>query len=99
MRYRSPIRPSRWKKLILSAAALAGLSIPIVVRILNAPAVRAQDAMDWQTRAGGKMAFDVASIKPSKGAFVPSNFPLDPSEDYSATNGRLSADDTLAGVH
>ena len=34
------------------------------------------------------MAFDVASIKPSKGPFVPSNFPLDPSEDYSATNGR-----------
>ena len=43
------------------------------------------------------MAFDVASIKPSKGAFVPSNFPLDPSDDYSATNGRLSADSTLSG--
>ncbi len=43
------------------------------------------------------MAFDVASIKPDKGAFVPSNFPLDPSDDYGATNGRLSADDTLAG--
>ena len=42
------------------------------------------------------MAFDVASIKPSKGAFVPSNFPLDPSGDYGATNGRLSADETLA---
>jgi uncharacterized protein (TIGR03435 family) len=43
------------------------------------------------------MAFDVASIKPSKGAFVPSNFPLDPSDDYyGATNGRLTADDTLA---
>jgi uncharacterized protein (TIGR03435 family) len=42
------------------------------------------------------MAFDVASIKLSKGAFVPSNFPLDPSDDYGATNGRLTADGTLA---
>jgi hypothetical protein len=73
------------------------------------------------------MAFDVASIKPSKGGFVTSNFPLDPSErkgrcppppystgthewgggdatrfsrvpqkDYGATNGRLTADGTLA---
>jgi bla regulator protein BlaR1 len=96
MRNRSPIGSSRWKKLVLRAAALAGLGTPIVVGILNAPAIRAQGATDWQTRAGGKMAFDVASIKPSKGAFVPSNFPLDPSGDYGATNGRLSADETLA---
>jgi len=94
---RGPIRPSCWKKLVLGAAALAGPGTLIVVCILNAPAVRAQDAIDWQTKAGGKMAFDVASIKPSKGAFVPSNFPLDPSDNYGATNGRLSADDTLAG--
>ena len=97
MRNRSPIGPSRWKKFVLGAATLAGLVAPIIVGILNAPAIRAQDAIDWQTRAGGKMAFDVASIKPSKGAFVPSNFPLDPSEDYVATNGRLTADETLAG--
>jgi uncharacterized protein (TIGR03435 family) len=96
MRNRSPIGPSRWKKLVLGAAALAGLGAPIVVGILHAPAIRAQDATDWQTRAGGKMAFDVASIKPSKGAFVPLNFSLDPSEDYLATNGRLRANDTLA---
>jgi bla regulator protein blaR1 len=96
MRNRSPIRPSRWKKLVLGAAALAGLCTPIVVGILNAPAIRAQDARDWQARAGGKMTFDVASIKPSKGAFVRSNFPLDPSDEYGATNGRLTADETLA---
>jgi hypothetical protein len=94
---RSAIGPSGWKKLVLGAAALAGLGTPIAVGILNAPAIRAQDAIDWQARAGGKMAFDVASIKPGKGAFVPSNFPLDPSDDYSATNGRLSSDNTLAG--
>jgi hypothetical protein len=96
VRNRSPIGPSPWKKLVLRAAVLAGLGTPMVVGLLNAPAIRAQDAIDWQTRAGGKMAFDVASIKPSKGAFVTSNFPLDPSEDYGAMNGRLTADGTLA---
>jgi uncharacterized protein (TIGR03435 family) len=55
-----------------------------------------QQAFDWQTRAGGKMAFDVASIKPSKEAFVPANFPLDPSDYFGPTNGRLTANDTLA---
>jgi len=41
------------------------------------------------------MAFDVASVKPSNGPYVPSNFPLDPSDDYGATNGRLTADARL----
>lgn len=91
MRNRNPTGPSRWKQPLLGAAALAGLAIGI----LNAPAIRAQGSTDWQASAGGKMAFDVASIKPSNGAFVPSNFPLDPSDDYGATNGRLAADDTL----
>ncbi len=86
---------SRGKKVVLGAAAL--VATPIVVGILNAPAIWAQGSADWQTRAGGKMAFEVASVKPSKGAFVPSNFPLDASDDYSATNGRLSADSTLSG--
>jgi bla regulator protein blaR1 len=97
MRNRIPIGRSRWRNLVLGVAALAGLGTPIIVGILNAPAIRAQDSIDWQTRAGGRLAFDVASIKPSKGAFVPSNFPLDPSDNYGATNGRFSADDTLAG--
>jgi uncharacterized protein (TIGR03435 family) len=104
---RSPIELSRWKTLVLRAAALAGMGAPVFVGILNAvgiltavgflnaPAVRAQDAIVWQTRAGGQIAFDVASIKLTNGAFVPSNFPLDPSDNYGATNGRLRADDTL----
>jgi len=75
---------------------MAVLAVPIAVGILNASAIRAQEAVDWQKAAGGKMAFEVDSVKPSAGAFVPSNFPLDPSDSYGATNGRLSADDTLA---
>jgi len=41
------------------------------------------------------MAFDVASVKPSKGAVVPSNVLLTPWDDYTATNGRFYADAPL----
>jgi hypothetical protein len=87
---------SRGKKLVPGAAAIASVAIPIIVGILNAHAIRAQNATDWQTRAGGKMAFDVASIKLSKGAFVPSNPPLTPWDDDIATNSRFRADAALS---
>ncbi len=53
-------------------------------------------AADWQTDAGGKMAFDVASVKPAK-TFTPPNFPLDTGDAFSnmqtnlAPGGRFSA--------
>ncbi len=52
-------------KLALGAAMVA-VATSIIIDVLRAPAVRAQDATDWQTRAGGRMAFDVASVKLSK---------------------------------
>ena len=61
------------KKIVLGVAGLAALLVPIVVGALNAPAIQAQDAADWQAKAGGKMAFEVASVKLSKGPFVPPN--------------------------
>jgi bla regulator protein BlaR1 len=52
----------------------------------------------WQLAAGGKMAFEVASVKPSPpGAFRPPNFPLDPGPAFAAPRtgepprGRFSA--------
>lgn len=89
-------RNSHVRQSTLRSAALAIVATPIIVGVLNAPAVRAQDAPDWQTRAGGKMAFEVASVKPSKGAFVPSNVSLTPWDDYSTTTSLLRADDTLS---
>lgn len=85
------------KKLALGVTGMAVLVVPIAMGILNAPPVRAQEAVDWQKAAGGKMAFEVASVKASQGAFVPSNFPLDPSDSYGATNGRISAESPLSG--
>ena len=42
-----------------------------------------QAVPDWQVAAGGKMAFEVASVKPSpEGPFRPPNFPLDPGDSF-----------------
>src|SRR5215469_12427686 len=45
--------------------AMAALGVPIIIGIgaLSAPAFQAPDTPDWQTKAGGSMAFDVASVK------------------------------------
>ena len=55
----------------------------------------AQDLPDWQVKAGGKMAFEVASIKPAKGDVGPPSFPINGSEAYRETGGRFKADFTL----
>jgi bla regulator protein BlaR1 len=90
-------------KLVLVAAAMIAVATPIIIGVLNAPAVRAQDATDWQTKAGGKMAFEVASVKLSKpDARWMSNFLLDPSDSFQAAgtnerpNGRFSATSRLS---
>ncbi len=53
---------------------------------------------EWQTAAGGKMSFEVASIKQrAPGApFTPPNFPLTAENSYVATGGRFSADFPLS---
>ena len=46
----------------------------------------------WQIDAGGKMAFDVASVKPNDSdARAYSNFPLGPGDVYSSNGGLFSA--------
>lgn len=42
------------------------------------------------------MSFEVASVKPSKGAFVPPNFPLDPGDAYRPSGGLFRADFPLS---
>jgi uncharacterized protein (TIGR03435 family) len=92
MRNRSAVGLNLWKKLALGAAVMAALTMPIVIGALNAPAVRAQEVDDWQTKAGGKMAFEVASVKLDPGPFRPPNFPLDPGDAYCPVGGRFAAD-------
>jgi uncharacterized protein (TIGR03435 family) len=60
-----------------------------------APVIQAQDVPEWQKKAGGRMSFEVASIKRDTGNFRSPNFPFDPGDAYAETGGRLSADFSL----
>jgi uncharacterized protein (TIGR03435 family) len=52
---------------------------------------------DWQAAAGGKMEFEVASVRPSVGeAFTPPPFPLDGGDAFTSTGGRFAAAFPLA---
>jgi bla regulator protein BlaR1 len=102
LRNRSLMRNSREKEFALGVAAIAIVATWIIIGVLTAPAVRAQNPTDWQTAAGGKMAFELASVKLSKpDKFFPPSFPLD--SGYAFTNvqtkeppnGRFSANFSL----
>jgi bla regulator protein blaR1 len=53
-------------KCALARTGMGPLILSLAVVILNVPRCLAQDVTDWQVTAGGKMSFDVASVKPSK---------------------------------
>jgi len=53
-------------KSAVARTSLGPLVLSLAVSILDVSRALAQDATDWQVKAGGKMSFDVASVKPSK---------------------------------
>src|SRR5580698_8653909 len=63
-----------------------------VMAALIVPAIHAQDVPDWQTKAGGKMTFEVASVKPTRGQAGPPSFPINVGEAYRPTGGYFRAD-------
>jgi bla regulator protein BlaR1 len=89
------------RKALLIVAGFIAVALPVLVGIVNSSAAgaqtmdaRAPDAIPrWQTAAGGKMAFEVASIRQTApGKFTSPNFPLDAGNAYASTGGRFSAD-------
>ena len=67
---------------IVACAAMLALS--------SAWAQSASD--DWEKAAGGKMSFEVASVKQNKaGDFVPAKFPLDDGDAYAPIGGLFTA--------
>jgi len=79
----------------LARALVIGGGILAVTGLMSPSRTFAQSAADWQTKAGGKMSFEVASVKPDTGEFRSPNFPFDPGDAYAETGGRLSADFSL----
>jgi uncharacterized protein (TIGR03435 family) len=96
MRNRNVVSLNLAQKLALGIAGMAALVAPIIIGIMYASAIRAQDVADWQTKAGGKMAFEVASVKLSRGEFAPPAFPLNSGEAYRPTGGYFRADFPLS---
>jgi uncharacterized protein (TIGR03435 family) len=81
-------KPSLTSLLLLTAAA-----IPMsLLTGQTAPAEPPPAITEWQIAAGGKMAFEVASVRLDQGPFTPPNFPLDAGDAYAATGGRFTAD-------
>jgi uncharacterized protein (TIGR03435 family) len=80
---------------ILAVASLAAAVPPLKAQLTpdQAPATQRPPTPQWQTDAGGKMAFDVASVKQNKSGPPPSgempstSFPLNPGDVYSPTGG------------
>src|SRR5579872_4363377 len=79
----------------------AGFVAAVVAGTLTASRLRAKSPAQspavpqWQVDAGGKMAFDVASVKQDpatpSGQNVHSNVPIDSGPSYSPTGGLFSA--------
>ena len=93
MTNRSLVALNLAKKAILAGAGLAALAAPIILGALSAPAFQSSDTPDWQTKAGGSMAFDVASVKLSTEKQPgPLSVPLDAGDRYHPTGGYFRAD-------
>ena len=86
-------RTGSGRKLFLKAALLALMSAVYLAQ-LAAQSPSESPAPYWQTAAGGKMAFDSATVKQNKTApayAAGSNFPLGPGDVYVPTGGAFRA--------
>jgi uncharacterized protein (TIGR03435 family) len=93
MRNRSAVGLNLAKKVVLTGAAMAALVVPMIIGALSAPAFQAQETPEWQTKAGGNMTFEVASVKRStETQFVPPSMPFDAGERYNPVGGYFRAD-------
>src|SRR5580704_5521232 len=98
MKNRSGETRNRWKKLPLTTARIVVLVVQVLAGLIIAPRLLAQTppqspaVPQWQADAGGKMTFDVASIKRDKSSDGRrTNFSLGPGDDYSPSGGLFTA--------
>jgi bla regulator protein blaR1 len=78
-----------WRaRLMVGGVALTGVIVPMTIGLAQS----AGEMPDWQKAAGGKMAFDVASVRQDTSSGEPySNFPLGPGAMYSSNGGTFTA--------
>lgn len=61
--------------------------LPVI--IASAQQASTQTAQDWQTKAGGRLQFEVASVRLDQGPFKPPSFALSADDSYPANAGNL----------
>jgi uncharacterized protein (TIGR03435 family) len=89
-------KPGLMRKSVLVLLMLAAVAGPLVFGARYAEVRAAQTvAENWQRAAGGKMEFEVASVRLNPGPHGPSNFRLSPDDAYTPTGGLLNADFAL----
>lgn len=76
-----------------SAVFLLAVSTVILAAVVSLPCASAQSGIsDWEKAAGGKMSFDVASVKPNTGGLLTQpSIPLDNSDVYPRNTTVFSA--------
>jgi bla regulator protein blaR1 len=67
----------------------------LVAAISVAGFAQSPNERTWEKAAGGKIAFEVASVRLNPGPPQPSNFRLSPDDAYANTGGLLNADSPL----
>jgi bla regulator protein blaR1 len=102
------MRHHYWRKrLSLKIVGPVAVTVPLIVCLPNAPS-NAQTTVGetssrqpgaiprWQAAAGGKMSFEVASVRQDpSGKFVTPPYSMDSDDDYGSTGGLFTADATL----
>lgn len=82
-------------KLLMGAMVLIAIAAPVVLGLAQAK----QEIDDWQKAAGGKMGFDVASIKPAMpGKRIEQNIALNIDNEPTPPGGRLVVQGTLSDL-
>lgn len=86
------------RKQLLKQFAITGLCLWLLggVRLRAQVAVDADAAPAWQEAAGGKMEFEVASVRQDQGPFRPPSFALSSDDWFREPNGRFHADFSVA---
>ena len=81
------------RKIVLIALGIAVITGPVVSGVVNRSQARAQSTKtDWQTAAGGRLAFAFASVKTNKSGSESSrmNIPIGPGDIYPPNGGTFS---------
>jgi uncharacterized protein (TIGR03435 family) len=86
----STVKRSSVRSVVLAGTDLVIIFLAVLLYFANTPLLRAQSsASDWQIAAGGKMTFDVSSVKQNKSADQPAttNVPLGAGSGFTPTGG------------